>query len=122
MKECNSCGKCCTKYGAQDLSVTEQELELWELFNPEIFQYSKNGKVWFDPQTGKPLKTCPWLVQLDKKTICSIYQSRPQDCKSYPSLVTEVISDGCEMLEESDIGNIKKAQQQLDVIMLDSRN
>lgn len=121
MKECNSCGKCCTKYGGQDLSVTDSELEMWEIFNPDIFAYTKDGEVWFDPTSGKPLDNCPWLVQEGEKTLCAIYQDRPNDCRTYPSLIREMLNDKCEMIEESDLGDIKKAQKRLDIIMVDSR-
>ena len=28
-----------------------EEIDLWELFNPDIFEYVKDGKIWFDPET-----------------------------------------------------------------------
>jgi uncharacterized protein len=128
MKECNQCGKCCIKYGGGDLSVTEEELSLWELFDPEIFQYVKNDEIWFDPTTGVKLTTCPFL-EIEPKTnpaaankyTCSIYLSRPEDCRHYPSLITEMIRDECEMIDESDRQNLTAAQSKLDVLMIDSR-
>lgn len=121
MKDCNQCGKCCLKYGGEDLSVTQEEIDLWEIFNPDIFSYVKNNQIWFDPKTGLRLKTCPFLAieqkntpQAKNKYTCSIYLDRPEDCRHYPSLITEMIRDECEMIEEQDLDNSKKAQCALD--------
>lgn len=128
MKNCNQCGKCCTKYGGGDLAVTKEELDLWEIFNPEIFQYVKNSEIWFDPTSGIKLTICPFLELEPKKKIsiankytCSIYLDRPDDCRQYPSLVAEMIRDECEMIESIDLKNLKNAQQKLDILMQDSR-
>lgn len=128
MKECNQCGKCCIKYGGGDLSATKEEIDLWELFNPEIYEYVKNNEIWFDPKTGMRLSTCPFLEIAPKKDplaknmyTCSIYLDRPEDCRHYPSLIPEMIRDECEMIEPSDIKNQTRAQQKLDILMIDSR-
>ncbi|MBQ4832362.1 YkgJ family cysteine cluster protein [Pseudoalteromonas sp. MMG010] len=129
MKECNQCGKCCTKYGGEDLDVSEEEIALWELFNPDIYAYVKNQQIWFDPDTGVKLTQCPFLTLIEKKSandkdkyICDIYLDRPDDCKHYPSLITEMIRDECEMIEPCDIEHQFKAQKKLDIIMIDSRH
>jgi len=128
MKDCNQCGKCCIKYGGGDLSATEEEIELWEVFNPEIFKYVKNKEIWFDSDTGLRLQTCPFLeTEINKgaveptKYTCSIYLDRPEDCRHYPSLIDEMIRDDCEMIEAIDLTKPKKAQLTLDLIMQDSR-
>ncbi|WP_085297494.1 YkgJ family cysteine cluster protein [Cognaticolwellia mytili] len=128
MKNCNQCGKCCIKYGDGDLSETQEEIDLWEIFNPDIFDYVKNNEIWFDPKSGVRLKRCPFLdiapkikpSEKDKYT-CSIYLDRPEDCRHYPSLIAEMVRDECEMIEVSDLKNPKKAQEKLDILMLDSR-
>ena len=129
MKECNQCGKCCIKYGGGDLSATVQEIEMWALFNPEIYQYVKDDEIWFDPKTQLRLSTCPFLEIAPKKEpshktmyTCSIYLDRPEDCRHYPSLVSEMIRDECEMIEPIDIKNQTRAQHKLNIIMLDSRS
>ena len=129
MKECNQCGKCCIKYGGGDLSASKEEIDLWELFNPEIYEYVKNNEIWFDPKTGLRLNTCPFLEIAPKKDplaknmyTCSIYLDRPEDCRHYPSLIPEMIRDECEMIEPVDIKNQIKAQHKLDIIMIDSRS
>ncbi|OBT12117.1 hypothetical protein A9264_02970 [Vibrio sp. UCD-FRSSP16_10] len=128
MKECNQCGKCCIKYGDGDLAVSQDEIDLWELFNPDIFEYVKDNQIWFDPQSGQRLKQCPFLETVanknplaPKKYTCSIYLDRPEDCRHYPSLISEMVRDECEMIEAVDLGNPKKAQKQLDILMQDSR-
>jgi Fe-S-cluster containining protein len=128
MKDCNQCGKCCIKYGGGDLSATKEEIDLWELFNPEIFKFVKSNEIWFDPESGLSLKQCPFLeIEPNKnesaptKYTCSIYLDRPEDCRHYPSLISEMIRDECEMIEVIDLGNQKKAQVKLDILMADSR-
>ena len=128
MKDCNQCGKCCIKYGGGDLAATQDEIDLWEIFNPEIFDYVKNNEIWFDPKTGVRLERCPFLDIAPKKSptapnmyTCSIYLDRPEDCRHYPSLIPEMIRDECEMIEVVDLENPKKAQVILDKIMEDSR-
>lgn len=126
MKDCNSCGKCCIKYSNGALSASKQEIELWEVFNPDIAAHVHKGEIWADPKSGKLLELCPFL-RLEKtsskaqvKYSCDIYFDRPNDCKYYPSNVQEMISDGCEMIESSDLKDLKKAQAKLDIIMSDS--
>lgn len=127
MKECNSCGKCCIKYSNGQLSAPKQEIELWEIFNPEIAKYTHNGEIWVAPTTKKPLELCPFLREQPlsnspkMRYTCDIYYARPDDCKYYPSNVEEMIADGCEMLEPSDLKDLTKAQAELDIIMIDSR-
>ncbi|MBQ0731915.1 MAG: YkgJ family cysteine cluster protein [Oleispira antarctica] len=128
MKECNSCGKCCIKYSNGGLSASKQEIELWEVFTPTIAEYVHKGEIWADPKTGKLLELCPFLrletsVSSSRvKYSCDIYFDRPDDCKYYPSNVQEMILDGCEMIEASDLKNLKRAQAKLDIIMTDSRS
>jgi Fe-S-cluster containining protein len=128
MKDCNQCGKCCIKYGGGDLAAMQDEIDLWELFNPEIFKFVKNNEIWFDPISGLRLTRCPFLDVTPKKNAlaptmytCSIYLDRPEDCRHYPSLISEMIRDECEMIEVVDLDNPKKAQIALDLLMNDNR-
>ncbi|NOH98711.1 YkgJ family cysteine cluster protein [Vibrio sp. 99-70-13A1] len=128
MKACNQCGKCCIKYGDGDLAATQEEIDLWELFNPDIFEFVKGNEIWFDPETGQRLTSCPFLGIEPKKDesapnkyTCSIYLDRPEDCRHYPSLISEMVRDECEMIEVVDLQNTKKAQSKLDYLMRDSR-
>ena len=123
MKDCNQCGKCCINYSDGGLSATEEEIDYWENFRPEISAYVKAGKIWMDPSTGKQLQRCPWLRQLpnQNKYSCDIYYDRPDDCKHYPVTIVQMIKDDCEMLDEQDLKNHIQAQKKLDVLMIDSR-
>ena len=123
MKDCNQCGKCCIKYSNGGLSASQSEIELWEIFKPEIYQYVSNGEIWFDPKTGEQIERCPWLRKLpdQEKYTCDIYYDRPEDCRLYPTNIEEMERDGCEMLEEKDFKDRKRAQIELDNLMEDSR-
>ncbi|MBQ0713187.1 MAG: YkgJ family cysteine cluster protein [Porticoccus sp.] len=123
MKDCNQCGKCCVKYSNGGLSVSESEIELWELFKPDIYQYVSNGKIWVDPKTGEQIERCPWLRKEpnQEKYTCDIYYDRPDDCKFYPVTIEQMVKDECEMLEERDLDKPKQAQVALDKLMVDSR-
>jgi uncharacterized protein len=123
VKECNQCGKCCTKYGNGRLSATTSEIELWDIFNPDIYRYVNDGKIWMDPETGKQLERCPWLRKGPDENIytCVIYYDRPDDCKQYPVTIEQMLNDECEMLEPNDLAKPKQGQKALDKIMIDSR-
>lgn len=129
MKECNQCGKCCIKYGDGGIEATIEEIELWEIFRPHIHAYVQNNKLWFDPKSGEQLTQCPFLEKMPSpessstavKYTCSIYHDRPEDCRLYPSSISEMINDECEMIETVDITNQKHAQSKLDKLMSDSR-
>ncbi len=123
MKECNQCGKCCTRYSNGGLSAEKNEIEFWDDFKPDIYRYVRDGKIWMDPDTGKQLALCPWLRKLPDQTrfTCDIYFDRPDDCKYYPVTIDQMVKDECEMLETKDLLNPKQAQKALDKLMADSR-
>lgn len=124
MKECNQCGKCCTNYSNGGLSASVSEIDFWENSRPEIYRYVSDGKIWMSPDTGIQLERCPWLKKLpnQNKTICDIYDDRPDDCKYYPVTIEQMVNDGCEMLEVQDLVNPKQAQKTLNKMMVDSRS
>jgi len=125
MKHCNSCGKCCIKYGNGDLSASQTDLEGWSIFNPHIDDHVRNSRIWFDPITGKALELCPWLRKSSEgervRYSCDIYWDRPEDCRHYPTSIAEMVADDCEMIEVKDLSDLKKAQRVLDALMSDSR-
>ena len=112
MKDCNLCGKCCINYSDGGLVATQQEIDDWEAYQPHIFRYVRNGKIWIDPATGKQLTRCPWLRALPDRPgySCDIYQDRPDDCRQYPVSVSDMVKDECEMLEVKDYADLKRAQ------------
>jgi len=121
MKECNSCGKCCIKYSNGQLAASKDEIEYWDIFRPDIAEYVSNSKIWVNPKNNKIIERCPWLVKSSNSNqyLCKIYNDRPEDCKSYPSNISEMIRDECEMLEDNDLKNPNQAQKELDFIMSD---
>lgn len=123
MKDCNQCGKCCTRYGGGDLSASAGEIDWWENHRPDIFSYVGDGIIWTSPVTGKQMLRCPWLRKLPKqnKYICRIYYDRPDECRHYPVNIDQMIRDECEMLEARDLDDPKRAQRTLDELMADSR-
>jgi len=122
MKACNSCGKCCTKYSNGKLSATAVEIEYWEIFRSDIARYVRDGKIWFDPDSGEEITLCPFLrKQSESFFTCDIYHDRPEDCQFYPVTISEMIRDECEMLEKKDLTNSDRAQKALDTLMVDSR-
>ncbi|MFQ3236627.1 MAG: Fe-S-cluster containining protein [Paraglaciecola sp.] len=122
MKECTQCGKCCTKYSDGGLSATDSEIDMWQLFRPDIAEYVKNGLIWMSPQNGKQLTLCPFLRKTSNDIYtCDIYFDRPDDCKFYPVTIKQMLNDNCEMLEQSDKEQPVKAQHTLDRLMADSR-
>lgn len=120
MKECNQCGKCCIKYGDGGITASKEDIEMWEIFRPQIHQYVINDKIWFSPETGEQLSQCPFLEKMPTQTpteqikyTCAIYLDRPEDCRDYPSNINEMIADECEMIESVDITHPKQAQLKL---------
>ncbi len=72
-----------------------------------------------DPSRGERLRVCPWLRKLEGKEIytCDIYFDRPDDCRQYPTTITDMIKDECEMIELKDLTDTNRAQQQLNQLM-----
>lgn len=129
MKNCNQCGKCCIKYADGGLSATEEEIKMWKIFQPHIYQHVRDGKIWVNPDTGEQLTYCPFLEKSpnqnnspqQEKYTCGIYLDRPEDCRHYPTSISEMVRDECEMIEAIDLKNPKRAQIKLDTLMSDSR-
>lgn len=123
VKDCNQCGKCCTKYADGGLAATPEEIDWWSTFRPEIARFARDGKIWRHPETGEQLERCPWLRKVDgaQRYTCDIYHDRPDDCRHYPVKIDQMVEDECEMLEVRDLADVAKAQRRLDQIMIDSR-
>lgn len=86
---------------------------MWEIFQPHIYQYVRDGKIWVNPDTSEQLTYCPFLKKVPNQAIlaqqekytCSIYLNRPEDCRLYPSNISERVRDECEMIEVVDLKN-----------------
>ncbi len=105
------------------MDVNEDEIAAWETYNPTVREYARNGKIWIHPTSGEPLQQCPWLEKAEGQSTytCKIYTDRPNDCRHYPTTVSEMVRDECEMIEAHDITNLDRAQRELDRLMADSR-
>jgi len=123
MKNCNSCGKCCGTAGNGGLSASAEEIDWWETHRPDISRYVQGSKIWVNPASGEYFSRCPWLQKSPdgKKFTCDIYDDRPEDCRHYPIDIAQMVRDDCEMLEQRDLMDLKRAQKKLDTIMIDSR-
>ena len=110
-------------YSDGGLSASTTDIDFWEVHRPDIFTYVKNGEIWFNPESGKQLTSCPFLEKIpnEEKYGCSIYYDRPEDCRFYPVTIDQMLKDDCEMLEAHDLKDSRKAQKKLNIIMSDSR-
>ena len=113
MRDCNQCGKCCLHYADGGLVATREEIGRWELDRPDIYAYVRDGQIWHSPETGEALTRCPWLIGHAAPYACAIYADRPEDCRSYPTTVADMVRDECEMLEPEDLKDLAKAAQRL---------
>ncbi len=119
VRACNQCGKCCKAYSDGGLVATAEEVDEWADVRPDIAAYVHKGEIWFDPNSGERLKVCPWLEELpgEKRYGCGIYAWRPQDCRDYPVDVSQMVVDGCEMLEPRDLRDHARSQVRLDNLL-----
>jgi Fe-S-cluster containining protein len=93
MQECKKCGKCCEKSGPT-LHIEDKYLIVQGKIPPADLVTLRKGETAFDPRTGEPVIlenelikikgrnkswTCIYLDE-DKK-ICSVYDSRPVECR-----------------------------------------
>ena len=115
MKDCNQCGKCCQIYADGGLSATDEEIAWWKDHRPDIARYVKDSRIWMDPESGEQLTSCPWLQKAPNENVysCAIYHDRPEDCRLYPTLISDMIRDDCEMLEKIDLLDLERAQKTL---------
>jgi Fe-S-cluster containining protein len=105
MKECNNCGKCCTSADFMgSLSATERDVRRWKREGREdILEFvdETTGDLWITPN-GYELSICPFVAREGNSWFCSIYSTRPEVCRGYPSGIEHMISIGCEMIEPGD--------------------
>lgn len=134
MQDCNSCGKCCIKYSNGALYAEAEEIAFWENVRPYIadkvnhLAAKSQSNIWFNNQTQQPYQICPWLSVDEKRStsdkkyyLCDIYYDRPNDCRLYPTTISEMINDQCEMIEVKDLTDLNKAQKEVDKLMADNR-
>lgn len=117
MKPCTQCGRCCLNYADGGLAVAPSDLEHWATHRLDISEYVFGGEIWFSPETRERLTRCPWLEESAGRYTCAIYEDRPEDCRSYPVLVEDMVRDECEMLEDRDRRDLAQAQSRLNLLM-----
>jgi len=110
MRPCNQCGKCCLRYGGGNLVAEQHEIDAWEEHRPDIFAFVSHGKIWCAPGTNHVLDRCPWLEGQSPPYTCAIYFDRPEDCRSYPGTLNDMVRDECEMLELKDLARPETAR------------
>ncbi len=84
---CTGCGNCCTgNPGTHYIELTTGEAEkIRRLLNISRPWFDRRYLVRLDGQArGIRIGEDRRCVFLDKKKACRIYQSRPQQCRSYP--------------------------------------
>lgn len=114
MKACTQCGKCCTnEMYMNTLEIDGVDVKRWRrqgrddiLAHIEVIGRTKAdpwADAWFT-KAGNSVKGCPFVRKIrgaDRYT-CTIYDTRPQVCRSYPHSVDQMAAAGCEMLEPGD--------------------
>lgn len=85
---CACCGQCCLYFGGH-LHASDRDLARWKLEGRDdlLARVNRLGWIWVDPETKQLVDPCPFLQQLDEHLWgCSIYETRPDICKDYPTL------------------------------------
>lgn len=84
---CRKCGICCELYG-DSIKASDSDLMRWERENrSDIASYAGHGgELWIDPETGRKMDRCPFLVKADgRDSICQINETKPLMCRVYPT-------------------------------------
>lgn len=85
---CLCCGECCKAFGGH-LHTSKRDLERWQSEGRSdlLDRVNRLGWIWVDPQTKQLEDPCPFIEQTGPQTaICSIYETRPDICRDYPTL------------------------------------
>ncbi|MDY0039834.1 MAG: YkgJ family cysteine cluster protein [Desulforhabdus sp.] len=100
--DCKQCGLCCKLRGAYQNYATDEDFRRWELEGrTDILEFvtvndlgfDMHGdprrlyNVWMKPGTEEYLDGCPFLKKIpeQEKYICSIHDTKPWHCRSFPS-------------------------------------
>jgi Fe-S-cluster containining protein len=114
MKACTQCGRCCTNSSFMGtLTASGADVQRWRkqrrydiLRWVSVIGPPSNpwGDLWIHPVRGDDRERCPFVRKIrgqDRYT-CTIYDTRPDVCRSYPHHVDHMMSVNCEMLDEGD--------------------
>lgn len=120
---CTRCGKCCLKKDYMlSLSATAKDVVRWRKEGrDDILRYVDHVNMgfydlWFD--NGKELDRCPFLRK-DRGAAsyrCTIHNTRPEVCRSYPANYEQMVADECEIIQVvmSAAGAIHRSQMSTD--------
>jgi len=99
---CQQCGLCCKLRGAYQNYATDEDYQRWmvegredilEFVAVNDLGFDMNGderrlfNVWMKPGTEDYVDGCPFLQEIpnENKLICSIHNTKPWHCRSFPS-------------------------------------
>ncbi len=85
---CRSCGLCCELFGGT-LRANDADLERWRREGRDdlLRLVSPVGRIWIDPDRGRPLDRCPFLTPAEPAGArCAIHDTKPGICRAYPGL------------------------------------
>lgn len=92
---CRCCGKCCL--ASFIAYVTEDDLIRWRCeARQDIMKVIEHGHViWagdhmMSADDGHYAHDCPFLIAVDNKWLCSIYETRPLVCRNYAPGSSEI--------------------------------
>ena len=122
MKPCTQCGRCCTNpHFMGTMEASASDIARWRKDDrQDILQYAdvhdwKPGSageamgfafadLWMSPRTGNDMLRCPFVrkVRNQDRYTCTIYDTRPEVCREYPTNVSHMQFVNCEMLEDGD--------------------
>jgi len=79
--DCTKCGNCCTQLKP---IIQDSDIKTLAPITNKSIQDFKRDYLVTDEEGDMHLKDLPCPFLIDKK--CSVYDSRPEDCRSYPHL------------------------------------
>ena len=85
---CLCCGSCCDAFGGH-LHASKRDLKRWQDEGRQhlLDRVNRLGWIWVDAQTKQLEKACPFIERMGPDTACcSIYETRPDICRDYPTL------------------------------------
>ena len=103
---CKQCGNCCINIpGAYAHSIDEEDVERWKknrrndilkwVISIDYEKFTIHD-VWFHPETGDDVSSCPWLEKSDNgKYKCAIHDLRPNYCREWPPTKKDAINTQC---------------------------
>ena len=104
---CHQCGDCCTRL---ESLCTPKDWQRWHSLGrkdilawvrPEPMGHGQvRYRIWIDPRTGTPARTCPFLAETpgSHTRTCRIQAVKPEVCREYPFTRKHAAMTGCKGL------------------------